>query len=73
MEVYKSETREVIRRFLNHRLSFHECMAALDAAFADLSSRLTGEQIAAAAAPTSANSAMVESMLAAISAAESAA
>jgi ribonucleoside-diphosphate reductase alpha chain len=30
--------------------------------------KLTGEQIAAAAAPTSANSAMVESMLAAISA-----
>jgi CRP/FNR family cyclic AMP-dependent transcriptional regulator len=46
MEVYKSETREVIRRLLNHRLSFHECMAALDAAYADLSSRLTDEQIA---------------------------
>jgi CRP/FNR family transcriptional regulator, cyclic AMP receptor protein len=50
MEVYKSETREVIRRFLNHRLSFDECMAALDDAFADLVSRLGGEQIARARA-----------------------
>jgi CRP/FNR family transcriptional regulator, cyclic AMP receptor protein len=46
MEVFKSETREVIRRFLNHRLSFHECMAALDDAFAHLPPRLTDEQIA---------------------------
>ena len=46
MEVYKSETREVIRRFLTHRLSFDECMAALDDALADLTPRLTGEQIA---------------------------
>ena len=36
----------MIKRFLNHRLSFHDCVAALDAAFADLTSRLTGEQIA---------------------------
>ena len=46
MEIYKSETREVIRRFLNHRLSFHDCIAALEAALGDLTSRLTGEQIA---------------------------
>jgi CRP/FNR family cyclic AMP-dependent transcriptional regulator len=46
MEVYKSETREIIRRFLNHRLSFHDCIAALEAALEDLTSRLTGEQIA---------------------------
>ena len=46
MEVYKSETREVIKRFLDHRLSFPDCIAALDAAVADLTTRLTGEQIA---------------------------
>jgi len=46
MEVYKRETREVIRRFLGHRLSFPECLAALDAALADLTTRLTGAQIA---------------------------
>ena len=46
MEVYKSETQEVIRRFLSHRLSFPDCVAALDDALADLTSRLSGEQIA---------------------------
>jgi CRP/FNR family cyclic AMP-dependent transcriptional regulator len=45
MEVYKSETREVIRRFLGHRLTFQDCMAALDAALADLTPRLTGDEI----------------------------
>jgi CRP/FNR family cyclic AMP-dependent transcriptional regulator len=46
MEVYKSETREVIKRFLSHRLSFQDCMGALDAALADLTPRLTGDEIA---------------------------
>ena len=46
MEVYKRETEEVIRRFLDHRLSFPGCIAALDAALADLIPRLTAEQIA---------------------------
>jgi CRP/FNR family transcriptional regulator, cyclic AMP receptor protein len=46
MEVFKSETRAVIRRFLNHRISFHECLAALDSALAKLNARLPGEQIA---------------------------
>ena len=45
MEAYKRRTREVIKRFLNHRLSFSECMAALDAALADLTTRAAGEQI----------------------------
>jgi CRP/FNR family cyclic AMP-dependent transcriptional regulator len=36
----------VIRRFLGHRISFPACVAALDAAFADLMPRLTGEQFA---------------------------
>jgi CRP-like cAMP-binding protein len=46
VEVFKSETREVVTRFLNHRLSFHECITALDDAFGDLSLRVTDEQIA---------------------------
>ena len=46
MEVFKSETGEIIRRFLAHRLTFDECVAALDAALADLAPRLTDEQIA---------------------------
>ena len=46
MEVYKSETREVIKRFLARRLTFGECVAALDAALADLTPRLTDDQIA---------------------------
>ena len=34
----------MIKRFLNHRLSFPECIAALDSALADLIPRLTGGQ-----------------------------
>src|SRR5271168_2991497 len=45
MEAYKREARAVIRRFLNERLSFHECLASLDAALADLTTRLTDEEI----------------------------
>jgi hypothetical protein len=45
MEVYKSETREVIERFLRHELSFPDCIAALDAALADLIPRLNSEQL----------------------------
>jgi hypothetical protein len=46
MEVYERETQEVIERFRRHKLSFPDCIAALDAALADLIPRLTGEQIA---------------------------
>lgn len=45
MEVYERETQEIIRRFLAHRLSFPECIAALDAALAGVIPTLTGEQI----------------------------
>ena len=45
MEVYKSETREVIMRFFDHKLSFPECIAALDAALADLVPRLQDGQL----------------------------
>jgi CRP/FNR family cyclic AMP-dependent transcriptional regulator len=46
MEVYKRETRAAIRRFLERRLSFPDCIAALNAALSDLTPRLSGEQIA---------------------------
>jgi len=48
VEVYKRETRKVIRRFCDHKLSFPDCIAALDAALADLTLRLSGEEIVAA-------------------------
>jgi CRP/FNR family cyclic AMP-dependent transcriptional regulator len=46
MEVYRKETRQVIKRFLNRKLSFHDCIAALDAALASLTTRLSGQPIA---------------------------
>ena len=45
MEVYKYETREVIRRFFVHQLSFPHAMAALDAALAGVLPRLKPEQL----------------------------
>jgi len=45
VEVYKRETREIIRRFLSRQLSFPNSIAALDAALAGLMPRLQPEQI----------------------------
>jgi hypothetical protein len=45
MEVYKRETRDVINRFLDHGLSFPDCIAALDAALARLIPRLPDEEL----------------------------
>ena len=45
MEVYKRETEEVIKRFLEGRLSYQRCIAALDATLAGLIPTLTGGQI----------------------------
>jgi len=59
MEVYKGETCEVLNRFLHHRLSFPNCIAALDAALAGLVPRLTAEQIAPLRAIMLANNAIV--------------
>jgi hypothetical protein len=36
VEVYERETKDVIRRFLGHKLTFPACIAALDAALAGL-------------------------------------
>jgi hypothetical protein len=46
MKVYERETEEIIKRFLDRRLSFTACIAALDAALAGLIPTLEGEQIA---------------------------
>ena len=45
MEVYKRKTREIIRSFFRHQRSFPDCIAALDAALADLIPRLKGGQL----------------------------
>ena len=45
MDVYERETQEIIKRFLERRLNFAECIAALDAALAGLIPTLTGEEI----------------------------
>ncbi len=36
MEVYERETKEIIRRVLSHKITFPQCIAALDAALASL-------------------------------------
>jgi len=59
MEVYKSETREVLDRFLGRRLSFPDCIAALDAALAGLLPRLRPEELPALRELMLANNAIV--------------
>jgi hypothetical protein len=46
METYERRTQDVIELFLSRRLSFPDCIAALDAALAILIPTLKGEQIA---------------------------
>ena len=59
MEVYKSETKEVLSRFLSRRLSFPDCVAALDAALAGLLPRLRPEELPALRELMLANNAVV--------------
>jgi len=59
MEVYKAETREVIRRFLLRQLSFPNCIAALDAALAGVLPELQPEQLDEVRAVMLANNATV--------------
>jgi hypothetical protein len=40
VEVYKSETHEVLERFLHHSFTFPECITALDSALATLIPKL---------------------------------
>ena len=44
MEMYERETTKIVNRFLRHRLTFPRCIAALDAALANLIPRLTSGQ-----------------------------
>jgi hypothetical protein len=59
MEVYKSETKEVLSRFLDRRLSFPDCIAALDAALAGLLPRLHPDELPALRELMLANNAIV--------------
>src|ERR1700694_5469544 len=59
MEVYKTETREVLRRFLRRRLSFTDCIAALDAALAGVLPRLQPSELPALREAMLANNAIV--------------
>ena len=47
MEAYKRQTQRLIKRFLNHRLTFSQCVQALDAALSDLitSSEMKAENL----------------------------
>jgi len=45
VEVYKRETRKIINRFLDRRLSFPDCIAALEAALADVIPRMKDTQV----------------------------
>ncbi len=44
MEAYKRETQRVIQMFLEHEITFNECLYALDAALGDLLPVLRVEQ-----------------------------
>lgn len=59
MDVYKSETREVIKRFLAHRVSFPDCIAALDAALAAFIPRMLPEDLVGLRAVMLANNEIV--------------
>jgi hypothetical protein len=45
MEAYSKRTRKIIELFLARKLSFADCLAALDAALADVILHLTDEQL----------------------------
>ncbi len=45
MKVYKRETREIIRRFLIHQISFTSCISRLDAALVRFIPRMHPEDL----------------------------
>jgi hypothetical protein len=45
MQAYESEADAIVSRFLDLKLSYPECIAALDAALAGLILTLTGEEL----------------------------
>lgn len=54
MEVYKRETEEIIGRFRSGKLSYPDCLAALDAAFVGVVPYLTEAQMVSFRAITAA-------------------
>ena len=59
VEVDRRETRKIIDRFLDQRLTFFECRSALDSALIDLTLRTPQEQLAALSELISENSKIV--------------
>ena len=47
MEAYKRETSDLIKRFLLHRLSFADCVSALDSALAGFIPTMRPEELPA--------------------------
>lgn len=47
MQAYEQSTREIIRRFLGHKLTFPACISALDAQLAELVPRLKDAELPA--------------------------
>jgi len=45
MEIYRLETREVVRRFVDNQLTFEGCIYSLDAALARFIPRMEPEQL----------------------------
>jgi hypothetical protein len=45
VEVYRRETREVVRRFLDNQLTFDACIYSLDAALAEFVPRMEPDQL----------------------------
>ena len=59
MQVFRDETREIIWRFMRHRLTFPQCIEMLDSALADVEPRLTETEIPILRALVLANNEMV--------------
>lgn len=59
MEVYKRETEEIMNRFLERRIGYHECSAALDAALTGLIPKMTPEELEAVKVQMADNQAIV--------------
>ena len=59
MDTYRRQTHTVIDRFLEHRLNFPDCIAALDATLADFMSRFKPEQLVSVRALMLANNDIV--------------
>ena len=46
MEAYETEANEIVKRFLEHKIDFPECIEALNAALVRFVPRMTSPQIA---------------------------